>query len=632
MTYLSKSDFQLASTCPKKLVYKKKYYPTSNDTNEYMDMLAQGGYIVGKMATLLYPDGIEIEGNTKDCILATNDLLQRENVVLFEAAIESNQKLIRIDILEKKGNHLHLIEVKSKSHNSEEKKEDKGLHKYIEDVAYQYFVLSECFPQYNITCSLLMPDKSISTPIDELANWFSIIKQEKITDAELDELPAQQRPAFNKPDVLFKYENHEKRDEYIHQLRTAGILGYKEVTNEVIGMQSEIQSRASNFISILNNEITNEDYQISKICKGCEFNTPEQKLNGFKECWGELAYTEPNIFDLYYGGSIGSKKKGFYLNELIDNKKTSLFDIDIERLRNAKGEMSKRGERQLIQIKYTKENNEWLSPEMKSTIKEFKYPLHFIDFETYTGALPYHKNMRPFELLAFQWSCHTINSPGATPVHSEWIHTGEKFTNPKEFPNFEFARSLKKQIGNTGTPFMWSSHENTVLRSILKQMETRNVEDKELEQWLRGMTHDKDDHRVGRWIDMNQLALKYYFHPYMKGKTSIKKVLPAIWSNFNYLHEIEYFKEYKSDTFIQGILDPYDTLATKVLETDIEEDVVKGGTDAMRAYQRIRMENNLNTVEKDEIRRQLLEYCKLDTMAMVIIWEHWRRSIAVSHI
>jgi hypothetical protein len=240
--------------------------------------------------------------------------------------------------------------------------------------------------------------------------------------------------------------------------------------------------------------------------------------------------------------------------------------------------------------------------------------------------------MRPYELLAFQWSCHTINSPGATPVHSEWIHTGEKFTDPKQFPNFEFARSLKKQIGNTGTPFMWTSHENTVLRTILKQMEIHNVIDIELEQWLREMTHDKVENRVGRWVDMNQLALKYYFHPYMKGKTSIKKVLPAIWSNFNYLHEIEYFKEYKSDTFIQGILDPYDTLATKVLETDVDEDVVKGGTDAMRAYQRIRMENNLNTVQKDEIRRQLLEYCKLDTMAMVIIWEHWRRSIAVSHI
>ena len=34
--YLSKSDFQLASGCAKKLVYKEKSYTTSNDTNEYM--------------------------------------------------------------------------------------------------------------------------------------------------------------------------------------------------------------------------------------------------------------------------------------------------------------------------------------------------------------------------------------------------------------------------------------------------------------------------------------------------------------------------------------------------------------------------------------------------------------------
>jgi len=38
--YLSQSDFQLASSRPKKLVYKKAYYPTVNDTNEYMEMLA----------------------------------------------------------------------------------------------------------------------------------------------------------------------------------------------------------------------------------------------------------------------------------------------------------------------------------------------------------------------------------------------------------------------------------------------------------------------------------------------------------------------------------------------------------------------------------------------------------------
>ncbi len=42
MTHLlSKSDFKLTSTCTKKLVYKKGAYPTMNDANEYMEMLAQ---------------------------------------------------------------------------------------------------------------------------------------------------------------------------------------------------------------------------------------------------------------------------------------------------------------------------------------------------------------------------------------------------------------------------------------------------------------------------------------------------------------------------------------------------------------------------------------------------------------
>ena len=74
---LSKSDFQLASTCPKKLIYKKLGYPTSNDTNEYMKMLAKGGYVVGMMATLMYPDGIEITGNTEKAIEKTNDYLKK---------------------------------------------------------------------------------------------------------------------------------------------------------------------------------------------------------------------------------------------------------------------------------------------------------------------------------------------------------------------------------------------------------------------------------------------------------------------------------------------------------------------------------------------------------------------------
>jgi hypothetical protein len=619
--YLSKSDFQLASSCPKKQVYKKAYYPTANDTNEYMEMLAQGGYIVGKMATMLFPDGIEVEGNTQDCIAQTQTLLQQENVVLFEPAILSGQKLVRVDILVKYGNSFHIIEVKAKSHNTDEQPDKAKLKKYTDDITYQYSVLKEAFPDYTIKCSLLMPDKAKRTTIEDLAGWFSIKKQDKKNDNEIEELPAQQKPAFNKPEVVFKYETFPNKEEYITRLANEGILEYQDVTEAVEEMQNDINQRASSFLRILNDGISDDDYRITKACKSCEFNTQDKDQNGYKECWGNLAYTEPNISDLYYGGSLKSQNKEFYFDELITEGKTNLFDIEPERLKNSKGEIGSRGTRQLIQLENTRNNTEWISNELKSISNALKYPLHFIDFETYTGALPFHKGMRPYELIAFQWSCHTIYKLGATPVHSQWIHTGEMFSNPSEFPNFEFAKSLMNQIGTSGTPLMWATHENTVLRTIMNQMEIFGIHDEVLKNWLFDITSDGD--KEGRLVDMNKMTQEHYFHPYMKGKTSIKKVLPAVWSHHDYLHEVEHFKDYVPDEFLGGILDPYDTLTSGLNPCEWDDEVVSGGTAAMRAYYRIRFDESLTEIQKDELRYQLLQYCKLDTMAMVIIAYHW---------
>ena len=103
MKYLSKSDFKIAQTCAAKLYYKKHGFPTLTDENEYMAMLADGGYMVGLMAQLLYPGGIEITGTTQQAIAETEKLLrENENIILFEPAISINDQLIRIDILVKK--------------------------------------------------------------------------------------------------------------------------------------------------------------------------------------------------------------------------------------------------------------------------------------------------------------------------------------------------------------------------------------------------------------------------------------------------------------------------------------------------------------------------------------------------
>ncbi|WP_396161501.1 DUF2779 domain-containing protein [Flavobacterium sp.] len=619
---LSKSDFQLASDCPKKLIYKKQGYPTSNDTNEYMEMLAQGGYVVGTMATMLYPDGIEITGNTSEAVQKTLDYLKLDNVVLFEPAVmTTNQKLCRIDILVKQGNDIQIIEVKAKSHNSEDNPADsaKKLKKYIEDIAYQYHVFHECFPNYTVQCFLLTPNKSKRTTIDGLAGWFSTNNSITAnTIGELEGLPAQQQPRFNKPEVLFRYENDVKRADYIQQLKNEGILDYVDVTQKVLEIQPYIVAKANQFVRILEKGIQQSDFCISKKCKSCEFNSREVLPNGYLECWGNEAETKPHIFDLYNGGSIGHYTKGFYLDELISNEKTSLYDIDFERLKNTKGELSTRGQRQLIQIEKTRLNEEWISDSLKSLARTFEYPLHFIDFETYTGALPFYKGMRPYELIAFQWSCHTINSPGAVPINTEWFQE-----NSSCLPNFEFALALKKQIGTTGTPFMWATHENTVLRTICKQMDLFDYKNDNLFDWLIGITTDKELNRQGRLVDMNKLTLDHYFHPDMKGKTSIKKVLPAIWNNNDYLHSIPYFSKYAAKDFTGGIIDPYDTLTAGIDFENTDDDVVKGGTAAIRAYNRILFDNSIGDNQKNELKHQLLRYCELDTMAMVIIGYNW---------
>lgn len=616
---LSKSDFKIASTCSKKLIHKKASYETMNDANEYMEMLAQGGHIIAKYAQLTYPNAVTVKGETLEAaIQETQNLIgQNESITLFEATFYSNGKVIRTDILEKKKNVLNLIEVKSKSHDSGDDafNAKKKLEEYIEDVAYQTLVLKEAHPDFDIHSFLLLPDKARRTEIEGLAGWFTVntMVEEKF---EMEELPAQNIIRFKKPLIEFKYEGHPDEDNYIYQLIKDNLLTLVDVDNEVGAIMDIVKNRSKVFSEILQNGIKPEDFMLNKSCKICEFNLGKEKeKNGYRECWQDLTDIDPHIFDLYFGGAIGHYKSGWYLDELIAKRKVSFWDLDIERFKDSRGNLGTRGQRQILQFENTKANSEWISPNLKVALEGLRYPLHFIDFETYLGAVPHHKGMRPYELIAFQWSCHTITSPDSEPIHSEYLNIDY------DFPNFRFAESLMKQIGTEGTPLMWTPFENTSLRNILEQMEIHGYNNDTLKSWLTNITTDKKQGREGRFVDLNDLTLQYYFHPDMKGKTSIKKVLPAIWNNNTYLHSIPWFKKYVSDS--SSRLNPYDTLAPVIGELENEE-VVKDGTGAMRAYHELMFGASAENQERrNQLKQLLLQYCELDTMAMVIIWKYW---------
>lgn len=224
--------------------------------------------------------------------------------------------------------------------------------------------------------------------------------------------------------------------------------------------------------------------------------------------------------------------------------------------------------------------------------------------------------------MIFQWSCHTLHSDGRLE-HKEWLNTQDIY------PNFEFAITLKKCLGETGTVMTWSPYENTQLKSILNTLEESEEFDNDLRNWLANIIIDKnrDDNRI---LDMNRLAGQYYFHPFMGGRTSIKVVLPSVLKATT-SEKIKHLLKDENlyDKTENGITDPYKLLADRIIDQTKNEIVtVKNGGDAMAAYR-----DMMYGISKDKptakqaYNEALKQYCKLDTLAMVIIWEHWQNLI-----
>ncbi|MCO6432187.1 MAG: DUF2779 domain-containing protein [Deltaproteobacteria bacterium] len=596
-TFLTKTDYKLARQCPTKLFYFRRGYPSSSQLSEYLELLKDGGHMIGEMARVVHREGIYVGlGEGLEAALArTAAELEKPKVTLFEAAFAVNGMLAVVDILEKNGEDLNIIEVKSKSFDSSKEYVITGKkgeikaewQEYIEDVAFQLMVVGECRPELRITPYLLLPDKSKKTEIDCLASYFSMEKRDT--------------PDGTVYPVKFTGDKE--------ALARSNFLTRINVREPCAFIMPLVQQEAHKFVVMINPELRKVQYHLGKHCGSCEYYHDEPQLSGFHECWGEMAAVTPSIFDLYFGGAL--KKDGKYLfDELIAERKVSLYDIPESAIKG------KRGERQRIQIDYSRSGREWVSAGFESVMQSFEYPLHFIDFETATSAIPYHKEMRPYEQIAFQWSCHVIESPGSEPTHKEWINLADSF------PSFKFAESLMSAIAPQGTVFMWAQHESLVLKDIKRQMAEYGHDNDGLITWIDAMVGSSD--LPGRLVDMNELCLEHYFHPEMRGKTSIKYTLPAIWNNNPYLWEIPHFRHLLKRDEHGRLLAPY--AALEEIEIEGVKQVVKEGTNAMIAYQEMMF--GLSR-EKPDIKAKwsqlLLQYCKLDTLAMVIIFTHWNK-------
>ena len=142
-------------------------------------------------------------------------------------------------------------------------------------------------------------------------------------------------------------------------------------------------------------------------------------------------------------------------------------------------------------------------------------------------------------------------------------------------PSQTCAVDLIRLCGNKGPVFAYNAgFESRVIRELAERFP-------ELATHLHAI--------VARLVDLLPIARRHYYHPSQHGSWSIKAVLPALCPDLSYA----------------------------------ALDGVQNGNMAQTAYQEAIVPETTGE-RKAQIKEQLHEYCKLDTLAMVRIWQQFR--------
>lgn len=577
LPYLSEFDYKLGYSCLTKLYYKKKDYHHITTTS-YDRCLTDGCFMVYALALSMFqPTVIQCGEDLEKGLALTLELLKQKETYLWEPVLIANHKIARPFILGKKEEEYNLIYISTKGFKSfrnhrNNKIQSEWMSAFV-SLAFQRLVLEEMIPDITIKCQMLLPDRNFIAPRDYLHQRFKVYKE-------------------NRREALSRFSSIGLAVEDTEYL--TDFLQLEDVTTEITEVMTKIKHSVDEMVPFLQRDITKPEVPIDKHCKDCEF------TEGFRECWGELAEVKHHIFDFYHGTRLHNGDKTI-VRHLIEKNQASMFDVPLEAL-----EDNFHGKRQRIQLYYTAHNQEWLSPEIIPLLTNCPYPLHFIDFETARLAVPPLKGLSPYTIVAFQWSCHTIPSPGADPIHYSWLSL------ESDLPNWEFARTLSAHLGEGGTVFTWGAHEQTILKEIHRQMTLLDHADHQTITWLEERLHNP-------LTDLHALALKYYFHPLMGGRTSLKRVFPAIWQTNSYLYDLPWLKEYVK--IENGVVqNPYNSLDRgQFIDREV---VIQEGMEAALAYQEVLF----GAEQGNPLWGKLLEqYCCLDTIAMVVVWLHWHR-------
>jgi len=210
---------------------------------------------------------------------------------------------------------------------------------------------------------------------------------------------------------------------------------------------------------------------------------------------------------------------------------------------------------------------------VKAFLDSLWFPLCFLDFETtYMVPIPLFDGMKPYEQLPFQFSLHVIEKEGAEPVH--YAYLARDLQNPCE----EFLSDLLAAIPPGACILTWNkTFEVNRLEELAAKFPEKRAEINAVVEHIRDLMVPFRDKSIYHWK--------------LNGSYSIKNVLPALIDGYSY-----------------------------------ENLPINSGDMASAAWVRMIQEPDLN--EQQRLYSELLDYCHLDTWAMVLILREMHAMLA----
>jgi CRISPR/Cas system-associated exonuclease Cas4 (RecB family) len=334
--------------------------------------------------------------------------------------------------------------------------------------------------------------------------------------------------------------------EYIKQgeINPNELLEIEDVTEQINDIYSGVVNQINSAVNYINIET------ISLNTCTCREITRSNHCDSFK-------YFNPDIpdYSIYEIGRISAKK----VVELIDLDILAITDIPSD---------YKLNEKQQLQVESVRQNQPIIDhKEIENKLSALKFPLHFIDYETYASAVPRIDGIRPHQHIPFQVSIHTMQKDGSIQ-HFEYL------AYELELP-IKLNEFMESSTGKTGTFISWhASFEMSRNKDMIKMLPQH-------ENYLTHMNSNMFDLEDVFKIDY----VDYRFH----GSTSIKKVLPVLLPDLSY--------------------------------NDLE---VQNGTMALDVWGRMVLDDNFDE-DKVKVRKNLLTYCELDTLAMVELYRELKK-------